>query len=123
MFSLSIALGSITWQLLYNKEEDANKAYDELAVCDTIVLIDDFGQRFRAERTDVHGCLLEDMDKSALARIELGLHNMRMQIKGGQMADNDPAIKEARRRQSMGVISPMGPGAGIPSFGPNGRMS
>ncbi len=123
MYLLTVALGNVSWQLMFAEEENAALAHNKLASTatggDPISLEDDFGQKLTARRMSVSGWLYEDMDKSALARIELALHASRTQIKGNQIAENDPVLKQARARQNMAVLSPMGPGVGLPGF--NGR--
>lgn len=118
MFSLTIALGSITWRLMFVKEDTAVNAYHRLVGettdIDPISIEDDFGQTLCARRMSISGFMLEDLDKSALAAIEMGLHQTRTQIKGQQMADADQVIKQARARQNMGVLAP---GMGSPMMG------
>lgn len=121
MFSLTIALGNVAWQLLYTEQAKAEEAYSFLTgEAETIGLADDFGQRLQVRRENIDGCLFEDLDKSALARIEMGIHMEKLKVRAGQMAENDPVLKQARMRASMGVLSPMGMGP-VPGLAPNGR--
>ena len=51
--------------------------------------------------------MLEDMDKSQAAAIELALHNARMNKKATTMAQSDPALKQSMIGQP-GIVAPMG---------------
>lgn len=122
MYSLTIAFGPVgmSWRLLYNSEETARAAYAGLGKdgSDKVLLIDDFGQCACIALNGIHGVMLEDLQKSMLAQIELALHQTRTQIKGEETAASDQVIKNARFRQgSPAIVSAMG---GIPH---NGRFN
>lgn len=108
MFSLSIMLGSGQWRLMFKTEETAR-------ACATAIenpsrgtqIVDDFGQEISIVAASYHGMMLEDMDKSQAAAIELALHNARMNKKATTMAQSDPALKQSMIGQP-GIVAPMG---------------
>lgn len=126
MFSLTISFGPgpTMWTLMWRDKEKADAAYDNYAhgvpvniENDSLVLdlTDDFGQRARIHRADIHGVMLEDMDQSKLAHIERALHQARTQAKGQEMASADSTLRAAAARQAGGpsILTPGIPGNGM----------
>lgn len=54
--------------------------------------------------------MVEDMDKTKMAHIEMALHQARTQIAGNKAAEADPAIRTASMMRGPAVINPMGNG-------------
>jgi len=121
MFCLNIAVGSTVWALLFN---DETKARDSLAwirqkptTTHTFTpsiecaLEDDFGQTFVAPFNAIHGCMLEDLDKTRLAHIERALHQQLTQLEAQKRWEQHPAHRAMAR----------GPGVIAPGFGPMGN--
>jgi len=113
MFSLTVVFGTpaTPLTLLYHTEDAAKKAWQGSNVGDMLYFADEFGQQASIARTSIHGVLLEDMDKSALVKVEMGLHNMRTQIKANSAGKADPAIAahlRTQQQQGPGMITPGG---------------
>lgn len=121
MFSVSVAFGNQAWRLLFRTAEPAEKTFESLTQKKTdhfnlpehIELQDDFGQRATIMRGSIHGVMLEDLDQSKVATVELMLHNTRTQVSAQQRAGSDPAIRSAQMSSGPAIISPIG----------NGRLS
>lgn len=118
MFAVSIAFGTHSWRMLFKDEEKANKAYElasqpatkthEFSAPTAIALIDDFGQRATFRLDSVIGTMLENLDESKVANIEMALHQQRTQMSFQQRAEADPTIRAARASGGPAIISPMG---------------
>ncbi len=112
MFSLTVVFGTpaTPLTLLYHTEDAAKAAYHGAGTGDLIAFKDDFGQVASIVRNSLHGVVLEDLDKSAMVKIEMGLHNMRTQIKANTMGRADPAIAAHMRASQQGpsMITPGG---------------
>lgn len=108
MFCLNVALGNIAWRLIFENQENCNKACEHLN--DEIVSIDDdFGQMFRAPKENISGWLAEDMEKTKLAHIELSLHFKRIESMTTKRAQNDQGLRaDMLTRQTPAIFSPMG---------------
>lgn len=120
MHQLTIVFGpaSTIWWTLFKEQERADKVLEELKTAiqtqvSHTTIIDDFGQQATLAVVDIHGFLLEDLEKSKVAQIERSLHQMRTEIRCRQMAEADPVLKAAMMARGSGisVISPM-PGGG-----------
>lgn len=108
MFSVSIMLASGQFRLMFRTEDALNAA---VTILDTgieqqkaVHAADDFGQGFVGIPVAM---LVEDMDKSQGAAIELALHNARMNKKATTLAQSDSALKQTMIGQP-GIVSPMG---------------
>ncbi len=112
MFSLSIALGNTSWRLLFKTEEKALAAYELIGnpIIENLIIADDFGQTATCKVANVHGFLIEDMDKTQLAHVELALYQARGNVRAQNAAQTDPTLKAARFAQSPSMISQMGNG-------------
>ena len=121
MYAISISFGPVgtTWRLLFEKEEKAVQQYELVTLHndkthsfhpnDTVVLEDDYGQKVFFKHAGVHAVILENLDKSKLASVEMALHNARTQASAQQRAGADPTLRAATMTQPA-VISPMGNG-------------
>lgn len=114
MFSLSIAIGAMSWRMLYQDEEKAKAAYTALK--DTTVplveISDEYGQvgTFKTAMNGLPAVMLEDMEKSKMAEIDLALHRQKLQMLAQKMAAADPAIRAANMSAGLQPLSPMGNG-------------
>lgn len=115
MFALTISFGpqGTMWRLLYKTEETAQRAYAVTERVPNPYLEDDFGQKLHVHG-QVHGIMLEDMEQSKLANIEMALHNARTQAGAQTRAANDPILKSAQMTRGPAMLSPMGPNGGWP---------
>lgn len=117
MHSLSITFGptGTTWRLLFKSQDSADAAVNFLSI-DTggvlarVSITDDFGQKACFEGRSIHGWMLENLDESKVAMIELNLHNSRTQASMQQRVDADPTLRAAAASRGPGLISPMGNG-------------
>jgi hypothetical protein len=110
MFSLTIAFGETPamWRLLFKTEAAARAAWTAAAAHDDtgFHITDDFGQTCSvANRV---GLILEDLDQSRLAGVEMMLHNMRTQAQAQAQARSEPALRNAG--QGPSVFVPQGNG-------------
>lgn len=113
--SLSIALGNISWRLLFKTEESANVALMKIqGQTDSarIEIADDFGQKFTSRIGLLHGFMLEDLDQTKMAHAELMLHQARAQALATKMAQSEPDLR--RPPTSPAILNPMGNGFGPP---------
>lgn len=112
MFCLNIALGNTSWRLLFKNEEPAKCAYALISNpnIENLIIDDDFGQQFCAKVKAIHGFMIEDMDKTKLAHIEMALHQERTRIAATKAAQVDPAIRNAQAAHGPAIINPMGNG-------------
>jgi len=96
MYSLSIAIGMMSWRMLYQDEEKAKAAYIALkdTTVPTIEITDDYGQTGTFKPMACPALMLEDMDKSKLAHIEQGLHRARTQANAQSRAQSDPVLAQ-----------------------------
>lgn len=125
MYSLSIVLGSMSWRLLYTKEENARRDFQlvqsaisrdktmQFSAHDKIDLTDDYGQEMTANARSLHGAMLEDLDKTKVGNVEFALHGARANVDAQKRAESDPVLRSSRTMQHAPIISPMG----------NGRLS
>lgn len=128
MFSLSIALGSGMWALLYRTEEKAREAVQKLGTLaqaplaasggsptmfgvgnHSVDLTDDFGQELTVMRSGLSGFILENMKLSKAAYCERVLHQQHIQIEAQKLAAADATIRTHRQMQG-----------GPPVFDPTG---
>ena len=123
MFSLTIVFGPgpMVWTLMFKTEERAREEVENILPNKNCLLRDDFGQECEIIAGTLHGHMLEDLDQSKLAHIERALHQTRTKLKADELADADPAIRQARRQSQggLGMIQPM-PGGMV---APNGRFA
>lgn len=113
MHSLSIAIGMMSWRMLYEDEDRAKVAYALLKdkTVPDIEITDDYGQVGTFKPMACPAVMLEDMEKSKMAEIAIALHRQKVQMLAQKMAEADPAIRAARQMQSvLPTISPV-PGA------------
>ena len=120
MFCMTIVFGtaSMPWTLLFRSQETFNEAIINFKNPATFEkrdfdLTDDYGQHISVRRDAIQGVMFEDMNKSRLAHIERGMHQMRVQVEANNMAKADPALSVAMRsaQQAPGVITPFSNGA------------
>lgn len=122
MFSLTIAFGETPamWRLLFKTEESARNTYDSFlktpgsSFTVGVNATDDFGQSCYVDPQSILALMLEDLDQSKLAGVEMMLHNARTQAQAQAQARTEPALRQAGGG---------GPGVFVPSMPGNGRMA
>jgi len=111
MFSLTLAVGTHSWRLLYREESKANEAFSFVDNADdgaAISLTDDFGQRAKVKVKHLVGACLEDLDKSKMGLVEMALHQARTQNAATAAAQADPSLRAMRQNAGSPILSPMG---------------
>lgn len=97
MFTLLVWFGSsqTPWAFLYNEEDKARDQFNLWAtgLGTTCEFIDDHGQHLIVNRKDVFGVLLEDLKKSAEAKIQLSMHQQRTQQQYQSRMQADPVLR------------------------------
>lgn len=108
MFTLCVWFGNqqTPWAFIYT---DLNKAAEQLLrwaenADPFLEFSDDFGQRMFVKRSNIQAVMLDDMKKSAEAKILVGLHGQRTQATYQTRVQADPALRFN--------------GGGVPSFDP-----
>lgn len=111
MHCLNIAVGNISWRLLFKDAETANVAWEACTrnLHGAFNVQDDFGQKFSAERSAIHAVLLEDLDAAKPAHVELILQQERVRTAAVKGAQADPSLRQAMA-PGPGIINPMGNG-------------
>lgn len=113
MHLLTIVFGPspTPWAFMFQKLELAEKAFNDLQmVTPTVKIADEFGQCAVINTSQIHGVMLEDLEKSKLAYIERELHQARTIARTRQIAAGDPILKAAAMAQGPAILSPMGNG-------------
>ncbi len=111
MYSLTIAFGETPamWRLLFKTPEAGQAAHLKSVGIDNFVNItDDFGQTCSLRADAIKGVMLEDLDQSRLAGVEMMLHNARTQAQAQTQARSEPALRSAG--QGPSVFVPQGNG-------------
>ncbi len=114
MFSITVAIGSSGWQLMFRDKTTAEAALGKLRTTDTfgsqVSITDDFGQTLEAARSSILGFIYEDMELSKMAHVERALSHARLQSLTQKMAEADPALRHSmmNRGQGPAMVSPMG---------------
>ena len=109
MFSLTLAVGTHSWRLLYRDADRAMIAYSEaIAPCE---IADEFGQLVKISEGALIGACLEDLDKSKMGLVEMALHQARTQNAAQAAAQADPSLRAMRQNAGSPILSPMGNGA------------
>ena len=109
MFALNIALGNTAWRLLYKDEETARGVFKALQHPNHETgsyIQDDFGQE--VVLLAVTGFMLEDMNKTKMAHVEIALHNARTQALATKTAQADPGLRASSMMNGPSMIDPMG---------------
>lgn len=119
MHCLSIVFGAgapVMWKLIYRTEEAAKAAYTTIThpqppIAHEMVVecVDDFGQSTCIRLNSVAGVMLEDLEQSKMAHVEMSLHEARTRSTAQKMAQADPAIRQAAMMGAGGpaIFSPM----------------
>ena len=116
MYSLTVTFGPgpTVWRFLFRDKARAEgyNALTSMMPSQDFHIEDDFGQCGDIKAAQIHGRMLENMDESALAYVELALFNARVQAKAQSRAEGDSTINRHMR----------GPAVLTPNMGGNGRM-
>ena len=112
MYSLTVVFGTptTTWRLLFKNKEGADQANGLLSdhPMQDMRVSDDFGQTVNIRASTIHGRMLENLEESQLAYVEMALHNARVQAKAQTRAGSDPVLRSAQRGPA--VLSPLNGG-------------
>ena len=107
MFRLTIAFGETPamWRLLFKTEDRANQAWLRMkgTINSELDLEDDFGQHCCIMLNYFRGAMLEDLDQSKQAGVEMMLHNARTQAQAQAQARQEPALRSAGQGPSVFV--------------------
>jgi hypothetical protein len=108
MHSITVIFGPASLRFLFKTKEkaEAHKNFRTDHPTQDLIIDDDFGTHAEIKALSIHGIIIEDMDVSKLAGVELMLHNTRIQAAAQHRAQSDPGLRAAR--QGPAVISPMG---------------
>lgn len=93
MFSVNVAIGNVSWALVYNDEESATTVYQKLKNPGYIEVSDDYGQTLCVLPEDIKGVMLEDWNKTKLGHVERALHLQRTQAEAQKRWERDPAAQ------------------------------
>ena len=109
MFCLNVALGNTSWRLLFRDAEKAKAAFQVLNsdFATQVSVEDDFGQTLVAFGESMHGLMLEDMDQTKMAHVEMALHQARTQSLATKMAQTDQTLKADSMARGPAIIAPM----------------
>ena len=111
MFCVNVALGNLCWRFLYKDEDTAKGVFEAMQHPnhDTGTFVtDDFGQTATLKAGSITAFMLEDMDKSKLANVELFLHQQRVQAMAQKAAQADPGLRANSLMNGPAMLSPMG---------------
>ncbi len=101
MFQITLTFGptGTQWALVFQTEEKARAAWlhASLGNSEYLSLEDDFGQTVSLTRASISGSMLESLEKSQIAHIEIMLHRTRLQAKAQQLASADPSLRTMAR--------------------------
>ena len=108
MFAVNIALGNTVWRLLFKEEEKASDVFTALGNMETFphAITDDYGQTIAIPFIEIKGRLLEDLDKTKMANVELFLHQQRVQTMAQKAAQSDPGLKASALMNGPSVLAP-----------------
>lgn len=108
MHALNIALGNLCWQFLFREKEKAMTYFDQIrhSPMQTLSITDDFGQQ--AVIAPPFNAMLENLDESKMAHVEMALHRHRIQLQAQKQAQTDPMIRSAQLNGGPRVMVPGG---------------
>lgn len=101
-FAASAGLDSLP---MNNRREQLQQISEPNLRLGSILIEDDFGQRGTFNLNSVHGVILEDMERTKVARSEQMVHQMKCQMLARKLSSADPAL---RMMNSPAMIDPMG---------------
>jgi hypothetical protein len=107
MFAITVIVRTIPFRFVYKEEAAALLAISALSTIalDFITLTDDFGQTLYCKREHLSGWIVEDLERSKLAAVEIMLHQQRTQNLAQKMAQSDPSLRHVTT-SSPGVLTP-----------------
>ena len=111
MYSLTIAFGETPamWRLLFKTEEAAHNTYDSFLKSPGpdftigVNVTDDFGQSCYVKPASILALMLENLDQSKQAGVEMMLHNARTQADAQTRARSEPSLRQAASGPSVFV--------------------
>jgi hypothetical protein len=106
--SITVVFGPASLRFLFRDKAkaEAHKNFRTDHPTQDLIIDDDFGQHAEIKAMSIHGIIIEDMDHSKLAGVEIMLHNTRIQAAAQHRAQSDPGLRAAQ--QGPRVLSPMG---------------
>lgn len=126
MHSITIVFGptGTSWRFLFKSAARAETTYSNIMAITAhpdvplrtdesrLGIVDDFGQRGIIPVDQFVGAMLEDLDQTKLAAIEMSVHNGRAQADAEQAMRADPKIMASARGRQGGppILAPMGNG-------------
>lgn len=112
MYRLSVIFGETdtNWAFLFRTKDKADSilALRTATPHTKVIFDDDFGQHAEIEASCIKGVMLENLDESRMAAVEMGLHQARVQAKAQELAKTDPILRAAMTANSRGpsVLTP-----------------
>jgi len=113
MHSITVVFGPASLRFLFRSKEKTEqfRAFRSDHPTQDLIIDDDFGQHAEIRALSIHGIVIEDMDHSKMAGVEVLLHNERIRATAQQRAQSDTQLRTASRGPS--VLTPMGPNGGM----------
>ena len=127
MFTITVVFGNVSAALMYRDRDVAQRSwsaltknipidrYPAITSSEELTISDEFGRSIYLPTGMLYGAILEDMNSSTEATIEISMHNARTQVKAQKRASSDPELRAAQMGHGPSVLTPMG--------GMNGRFS
>ena len=112
MHKISVVFGrnGTLFGFLFKTKEAAEAAAQmnlaDLPEAPFVGITDDFGQSAHFRVSEINCIQIEDLDLSANANIEMGLHHARTQAKANQLGQQDPKLRTAAMLGGNGLIHP-----------------
>lgn len=99
MHSITVLVGPASLRFMFKSKErtDALRNFRTDHPTQDLIIDDDFGQHAELKAMSIHGIIIEDMDQSKLAGVELMLHNARTQASAQQRAQSDTQLRQTNR--------------------------
>ena len=106
--SVSVIVGPTSIRFLFKTKEKAEalKNFKTDHPTQDLHIDDDFGSHAEIKALSIHGIIIEDLDVSKLAAVEIMLHDARIRTTAQHRAQSDTQLRAAARGPS--VLTPMG---------------
>ena len=107
MHSITVVFGPASLRFLFKTKEkaEAHKNFRTDHPTQDMIIDDDFGSHAEIKAMSIHGIIIEDLDVSKLASVEIMVHEARSRASAQHRAQSDPALRTAQ--QGPRVLSPM----------------
>jgi hypothetical protein len=105
---MTVVFGPTSLGFLFKTKEkaDAHRNFRTDHPTQDLIIDDDFGSHAEIKAMSIHGIIIEDLDVSKLANVEMMLHEARSRSSAQHRAQSDPALRAVR--QGPSVLTPMG---------------